>query len=267
MSPPQTPASDIWESLLVAEGAPYCWRAGPFALYFKRVGEDWWFAEIPPGDKGPPEGISHTEPPSESPDWICWNTPPGVKTIRFDPGLPDRPVLATPETPLTLAREASARYFVSLPVWVRFVFPEGPKDSLLSHTFPTAAMSDTWAGDFSGGRLCYNLRMPPARRPEALPTLRCRAICPLTITNRKPEPLLVDRILIYGEYLSLWLDSAIQLWTNPMEVVFSDGQPEPKIHFHSGAYPKLQNPVLRTAASKAQKSGLLKWPSRLNPFL
>lgn len=196
-----------WGEHEVETGIEKTLRLGPLALAFTqasgeirlRFGDEAW-SRFVPGD---------------------WNG-----KIGLTPLFPDRLVVVKPESDFWLLRGARARIYVRVPLTVR-VEARGPRPMALVDV-PTDPMSDTWWGSPQEGELAYWLdtrarrEMAPGEFEEHL------CVCPLQLQNSSAEDLVVDRIALRVDYLSVYRDGT-RLWSDETRVHYLGADAESRI--------------------------------------
>lgn len=137
-------------------------------------------------------------------------------SVTVFPALADRPVVVRPETPLHLLSSEAARLYVSTPLWVGIDVGE---DARKLHEIPSYRPSDTWFGPSTReGELCYATRTNGRLNLEMLPRRLHRAITPLHVRNRSSEAMLLERLQLPVQYLSLYQGENSYLWTQAVTV-------------------------------------------------
>lgn len=175
------------------------WQCGPLQTAFRTVENELW--------------VAFSESAMQAaPDWQRWalKTPP--EKLQFRPCFPDLPVVVKPETTFRLMPNISTRIHVQLPLWVRLQINE---TTLIEQ--PIVPLNKTWFGDFLSGTLCYWITSAIKPVMSADLSRPYMAICPIEITNRSDEELLIEKISLQVDGLSLF-DCEGQLWSNLMKI-------------------------------------------------
>lgn len=134
-------------------------------------------------------------------------------SIRVRPQLADRSIVSRPQTPLYILPKQNCVLYISTPLWFQL--------RLQSHVplldIPIQRPSDTWFGASTvEGELCYSASTKALLALDAAHRNKNRAVTIVTIRNRSPEPLLLERVNIPVSYLSLFEDKEGYLWTEPL---------------------------------------------------
>ncbi|ROT97926.1 hypothetical protein EB809_15490 [Marinobacter sp. R17] len=131
--------------------------------------------------------------------------------VLFMPALADRPTMIRPYQPLTLPAGRECTIYVATLVWLR-ILVGNTRTQLIE--LPLAEPSLTWVGRSTmDGELCYTAPTYARLVLDAVPKRPWRAISPVRICNRRPEPLLLERFSLPTPYLSLHMNDRGQLWT------------------------------------------------------
>lgn len=198
-------------------------RVGPRVIWLTIRHGEIWLAHKEAGDV-PVSG----EPPEDAP-WSRWATPNGEEEVLLRPAFPDRSVVLSPERPFTLLPGALVRIFVRVPFWIRVELPVATGKSLLLLELPSAAMSDTWWGDFHDGELAYWLPISARRAmtPELFePQL---GVCPLVLENLSDTDLSVDKLAFRMTNLSIFAKGS-ELWADESRVQFQGDEDGSHVH-------------------------------------
>lgn len=187
---------------------------GPLALWLRRVENEVWLASRRP-DEGPvPDG---TEPPEDA-EWTRWAFADRPHQIRIRPALPDRMLVVKTEQPFTLLRNAQARIFMRVGVWVRIEAVDTEQDATVTLAeIPTELLSDTWWGDHQEGELAYWLTTKGRREISDDLFEPHLVMAVLQLTNRSADNLPVEKLALRVEHLSIY-DKDGKLWAEETKV-------------------------------------------------
>ncbi len=176
-------------------------------------------------------------------------------TLTLKPGLPDRPVVVRPESPIVILPGRWGRFFVSIPLWIRFVSGAAGKDTVMEEV-PSTVLPSTWFGDIGTGELCYALDVPLRRDvdPVADPGV---ATCEVRVTNGSKERLRFERICVHAEHMRLYLADG-RLWTNEVRVVFRGTDQVSQLTFRNGPPERHPSGVVVCEPRVAPESSLIK---------
>jgi len=191
------------------------------SVHVQRLGDEWLFAHSyadPDQDANEHEDtvVDSSEPPEET-SWLRFvNT--REESLELTPVLPDRPLVIRPESPISIFPERFARFYVSVPVWLRFTAVHGVSRTDIID-IPSRMLSNTWFGDPAGGELCYSLDAPLRRTPDNLYFESSSVTCVLVVRNSSSEKLNFERIRVHVENLSIFEENE-KFWTNEIRVVY-----------------------------------------------
>lgn len=205
-----------WGEFEISRDAWRRWRIGPLSLWVRRLDDEWRLAH----EEDAAEAAAEADRPSSE--------PPATATVeRFaaarlgerlivTPGLGDRSIVTRPETSFRLAAGGAVDLYVGTPVWLRLESAE-PRHLLLD--VPTRRPSDSWFGpSTTEGELSYAGRTSARLRRENLPVSPHRAVTRVRLTNRAPDPLLLERLNLPVPNLTLFADAEARLWTQAVSV-------------------------------------------------
>lgn len=135
----------------------------------------------------------------------------GESTVTFIPAVANLPTVIRPYQPLTIPAGGRCTIYVGTVVWMKIC--SGPTQTVLSE-LPLAEPSLTWVGrNTMEGELCYSSSSFARLVLEAVPKRPWRAVTPVTIINRRSQPLLLERFSLPTPLLSLHQNERGQLWT------------------------------------------------------
>lgn len=141
--------------------------------------------------------------------------------VALRPALAPMPVVARPEVPFTVVPGGSVVVYLGPPLWA--VVEAGGVPLTEIATVPSKG---TWFGSPTDGELCVGMRTRLRMKLEDLVPRDHRAVAPVTIRNRGQDPLHVERLWLPAPNLSLHLDEAGRVKTQPVELIRSEGQDE-----------------------------------------
>lgn len=194
-----------WGTHTVHEGEETALALGPLQLHFvKQAGE----IRVAYRREGEPSELH----------WSRWAPSPGWDgQLALVPALPDRPVVVKPENEFWLLKGSEARIYVRVPLHLRVEATGSSPRTLLR--LPTVVLSDTWWGSPAVGELCYFLDISARRTMPETDFLEHLVICPLQLVNRSDDELLVTRIALRTDYLSIYRDGS-RIWSDETRVKY-----------------------------------------------
>jgi hypothetical protein len=215
-----------WGSFALREGEGGAWEVGPLALAVERGAREWrvsWDHHVAAGagDGRGTELRCSVRCPLPAAELAAgahvarFAAHATAEALKLAPQLPDRPVVARPETPLNLLGGEEISLFVAFPVWVR-VLVDGDRQLV---EVPSLRLADTWFGPSTRyGELCYAVRTSARLEVGDLVACPHLAICRVRLVNHATSSLLVDRLSLPAHPLDLWWHPERGLWTRGLEV-------------------------------------------------
>jgi len=235
-----------WGDFEIAEGGRGRWRVGPLSLWVERRAHEWRVTErlaAEAGDDGAEASVpapGDDEPPPEARvmRYVVRETTAQLSVL---PRLADRSVVVRTATPLHLLAGEEARLYVSTPLWLELRSGGELGD------FATLRLSDTWFGPNTMlGELCYASRTAAELDLENLQLRAWRAVTVVTLRNRASDPVLVDRINLPIQRLSLFVDDSQGFWTDGLVVTRDEDAIETSVTVAAG--PPAEAPRAKKAA-------------------
>ncbi len=215
MTTESSPIESWWGDWALDLGEVRRWRIGPSVLWVQRLELEWraWWD----GVGGRLDGSLECAVPAsvdEVPDHLQpqrFASTLAVERIFVGPRLPERIVVARPESPFTVLPEQDVQLFVSTPVFVELGL-DSPEPIL---EFPSFVLSDTWTGaSTTDGEAAYAMKTACRLRLADLVRAPHRAITPIVLRNRVDQPLLVERIAVPVPFLDVYGSSNHRIWTS-----------------------------------------------------
>ncbi len=240
----------LWGQHRILPEAPQAWTIGPLRLWCKRVAKEILVAFMH-AEANVEENASPTFLP-ENINWSRWALESAPHEIRFVPLFPDRPVVVKPESAFRVTKEAQARIYVRIPLWVRLETAGAAGVQLVE--IPTAILSNTWFGTFASGELCYWISSGARMQIEPDHSRPYLAICPIQIINRADEELYVEKLCLRVGRLSLF-NHERQLWADETKIIFKGSNETSRIEVSSTAPPEAAEAVLVSSPRDADTSG------------
>jgi hypothetical protein len=211
-----------WGSFELAPEEVGCWQVGPTTLWLYRALQEWRMVYTQTRDAmDSRSGVEMAATVQEMQQRVEDAT---IKTtidrfpfhqtaakLQVYPALADRAMVIRPETPLHILPDEAARLYVSSPLWLGIEVGRGPRKLAEIASYRP---SDTWFGPSTReGELCYAVRTNGRLNLESLPRRLHRAITPVHVRNRGSDSMLLDRLQLPVQYLSLFQAENNYLWT------------------------------------------------------
>ena len=248
-----------WGSYELERGECLRWRVAPLSVDICRAPREWqlvyswdetltdspgWEARVEAGELGVEMEQAERHVLQRS-----------GNELSFLPALSDRPVVTSPRMPVYVAPEQEATLFVGSPLWVR-VETVAPEHRLTE--LPIRRPSDTWFGSSTlEGELCYASKTRAVLDVANLPRLSRQAITPVLIRNEATEPLQIDSLKLPVPLLSIYEDSAGQLWTDEVTMIRTDDSAMARVEIRKKKVPRASSATLLTRARETAEEGLL----------
>jgi hypothetical protein len=131
--------------------------------------------------------------------------------VRLVPALADRPVIVKTDRPLYIPAGEEATLFVGSPLWIAVHV-----GARFTRVLDVAIFqpSDTWFGpDTLSGELCYASRTTARLKLANLPFRPHRAVSAARIRNKATSNLLLEKLKVPVQNLSLYASAEGHLWT------------------------------------------------------
>ncbi|KAA3617701.1 MAG: DUF432 domain-containing protein [Calditrichaeota bacterium] len=154
----------------------------------------------------------------ENLDWKRWPISKEITAVQIDPVFPDLSILVKPESSFNLAINSESNVFVRFPISIK-ISAISEKETYQLMEIPSVKLSNTWFGTFTEGEKCYSISSGFRTEIETDDSRQFMVICPIKLKNKSKEDLLVDKICLRTEYISLFMDQT-QLWTDDISITY-----------------------------------------------
>jgi hypothetical protein len=211
----------LWKEIILSDDAPFPVEIGPLTVYFRKFQNEIWVA-YDRAESVDPEKLT----------WSSWAFDSENFRVHLKPLLPDRMLTVKPETPFRLVKNARIKVHSRVPVWVG-IYADGHHKNKLTE-IPTVELSNTWFGDVVNGTLSYWLSTRARRQIDREMYNPHTAICTFNIHNASGDELVIEKINLPVERLSLYLHEG-QLWSDEMDVAYKGGDQHSEIFMHGKA--------------------------------
>ncbi|MDF7823351.1 DUF432 domain-containing protein [Pontiellaceae bacterium B12227] len=223
--------SDLWKTLALARGQTVELDFGALQLQVHRGLQDWHLAhETITGSDEKLELRVHDAPFDADRDWTRWILDEKIDELRFQPQLPDRPIIVRPEMPMCLMPKQSVQLFIGLPIWLSLIFGSRQEQAI---EVPSMTLSNSWFGPFTEGELCYALKTTAKLRQHELKQRAHRAVFALEIKNASSEKLKFERLCVRPQFLNIFQGES-RLWTSKGRVSYRGEENWSRIIYASG---------------------------------
>lgn len=260
-----------WGSVTLDEYAGGKWLIGPSTIWVYRSSHDWRVIHRPSTNADTAEPMirrSEVDVPidEEAMRTVLESDDAALVTHRYSvhrtgesialrPALADRPVVSRPEHPLSIMPDEAVTLYLSTPLWVQVKLLES--DRLLTEC-PSHRMSDTWFGPSTReGELCYATRTAGRLHLDRVPLRLHRALTPLRVQNRSPEPLALERVQLPVPHLSLYLTPDHAIWTERVTMTHRETGEGASVQIQEGPPKDVDGADRIQAPRETSKRGLI----------
>jgi hypothetical protein len=210
-----------WGKTEFVPGQMRRWHVGPSTFWIVRLEFEWRLHQVERSNDRDAEvevaAICPPEDVAEGASLDRFAVSSSGTTLSVTPLLADRPVVIRPETPLYVPSGEDVTLYVSTPLWLKLA-AEDPALQLAER--PVQRPSDTWFGPSTlVGELCYASRTSGRLRLSELPQRPHRAVTPVRIRNLAKDALLLQRVKVPVQYLTLYQSQTGGLWTQTATLV------------------------------------------------
>jgi hypothetical protein len=243
----------------VADGARVRLHIGPLRLWVERAEREWSMAVVRGDD--PLDGTVDLQssgsvelPPDEAERERVAVTRT-ASPLHLGVALPDRPMVVRPEVPWSLLAGHEATFYARFPSWVSLA--QGPEREEIAR-MATFRPSDTWFGPSSTeGELCYALRTRARPDLTGLPHVPFRIVTRVHVVNRATDALVVERIKLPTDQLTLYASRDGLLGTDEVRVVREEDGRTVRVRTTGVPLPEVQSSEVLVAPPKPRRGGVL----------
>jgi len=248
-----------WGSVTLEEDDLRFWQIGPFKLWASRSAGEWRIVTERSAD--PLENaisIAVPSPPVE-PGAGAVIRRYGFKrtdgSLRLSPLPADRPVVARPETPFSLAPGQEMAVYVSSPLWIGVAAGKPP---IVLREEATYRPSDTWFGPSTmEGELGYAVRTAARLSLAEIPVRPHRAVSAVRIRNRAKGLLDLEKLKLPMRNLSVFGSADGRLWTEAVTLSREEDGDFAALRLEKGPPPDAAGSTLITGPRDRPTRGLL----------
>jgi hypothetical protein len=222
-----------WSTVELPANKTRHWSVGPLDFWIQHDAREWRVVSGTGADEF--AMVCDDLPKPDDKEWMRWALETKAGRVRLAPVLPDRSLIARPQSTICIPPRQEARFFVSVPLWVRIIVVESEKENVLTD-LPTLELSNSWYGTPVEGELCYALRTRARRTQEEIESKPFRAICPVKIRNEAEIALNFERLCISARFLDIYQGKK-HMWTSEGTVVYSGEEASSQVTFGKTAPP------------------------------
>jgi hypothetical protein len=209
-----------WATQKLNPGSVGRWVVGPSSLWIQRLESEWRILHEQVPDPFQDEGIINVPLPETEHHPFADQGVKGVRRfatsdigseVTVYPALADRAVVVRPDLPFNILPHQKVNLFVSTPLWLQVRI--GSPGKMITE-FPSFRLPDSWLGPpTEEGELCYAIKTAGRLDLTELPLRPHRAITPIVVHNLSGETLMLERVKLQVQHLSLYVGSSGFLWT------------------------------------------------------
>ncbi|HKJ31391.1 MAG TPA: DUF432 domain-containing protein [Balneolales bacterium] len=214
----------IWGILDDLSDTPVWKNIGPLKIGFRKQFNEILITIVEKGSKSDDKDLN----------WSRWVMKSDRFKIKLSPVFPDKPIIVRTEHPFRITKNAKARVYTLIPVWVRITAIDNPDNVIME--IPVQTLSKTWFGDPVDGELCYWISTTARRQLQKDSIDGYQAICSLNIQNRSESDLQVEKICFRVERLTLF-QKDMELWADDTEITYRGSEQHSDI-IMTGRVPK-----------------------------
>lgn len=141
-----------------------------------------------------------------------------LQSLQISACLPNLPIVFKLNPPLELAPRAELKTRFAIPVFIRLTAKSSSETQ--SFDLPCRYLRNSWYGDFSAGELVFWREAQNIKMNQLQADLE--AACELTILNDSDHSLVIKKLCLQTEYLSLY-QKQFNYLTSPMTIRYHGG--------------------------------------------
>lgn len=203
-----------WDDINLKQDSGITREIGNVSLGFRKNGDEVWItsqdaSKIKKAGKESEKDLI----------WSRWVLKNDETRLSLLPLTPDHPVVVVPEYAFRLVRNATARIYVRIPLWIGIVSSDGSKLTEV----PSVTLTKTWFGNAAEGELCYGISTTARRNINNEDIQPFQMVCTINIHNKSKEDLQVEKICFRVERLSIFLKDNC-FWSDETDINYHGEQ-------------------------------------------
>ena len=244
----------MWTKKTIEPEGIYQWHIGKKNIVIKKDDTQWLYAiedrEVPAKMMTLPQVIDASGDRD-------WQSAIGEKSnaLLVLPALPEMPLVIKPKSRFTILSGKSVWLYIPVPIYLQFYAGHKKRENLIFET-PTENLSQTWFGDFHNGLLSYCLDLELSQTLSVPEGLSHHIICPVRLSNESHTVLDVQRLLLHGEYLTIYGKDE-NLVANEMRIKFKGESDVSDVQYAAHAPSSFTYKALVSSARDSRASGVL----------
>lgn len=207
----------MFTKISVESNKVYLWKVGQKEIFVRLNGKEWQYHIENLDRTSKPVILAENVEEAPISDWltVIGDGKPELLTV---PSFPDRPIVIKQETSFKILPGKEVNIFAQIPVSLQFYAVSHKKEHLLFET-PSRELSSTWFGESDSGTLAYSLRSTIAYSFERPNQVADYVICPVKLVNESSSPLVVQRLLLQCDYLTIY-GNELDMYSNEITIKF-----------------------------------------------
>jgi len=246
----EQPNKIIWKDYDLKDNKLFSWEIGNLKLWCQSTTNE---IQIISKHITNDETKNQKEPPEDI-IWSRWALKDNNSKIQFKPIFPDRSVVVKPESSFWLMMDTQAQIYIRIPIWLQINLIKQKPIHLID--IPTVILSNTWFGTFFEGELCYWISSGVRQQIEPDPIRSYSVACPIKLINKSKEDLLVEKICLKVDNLSLFLNNE-QLWSDETQMLYKGSNNISQIKATGKPPKESPSAVLLTPPKKPLKDSIM----------
>ena len=218
------PENISWEPRELAKDRWFRSEIGPLNLFLLRRFDEWRVGSV---DCRESEDFPETGALEDLPrniEWTRWDCADNDSLIHLLPAFPDWPIVAKPNTSLTIAPKGHALFYVGIPASIEVRGQCSGTMRTLTRV-PTDNLSKTWHGDRSEGEPCYSLRTRARRHFDETDWLEQDIIVAVDLINEGVDSFEFERLFLDLGHFSIFHKDG-RLWSNSCRIRITEDEEE-----------------------------------------
>ena len=177
----------------------------------------------------------------------------GSEQLTAHPGVSDKAIVARPVQAIHLPGDSAIKLYVGTPLW--FILRYRAEIIL---DVPVARLSDSWFGPNTQlGEVCYASKTHARLSLDGIEPNPFKAITPVTVRNRTNKPMIIDKINIPVQHLSLYQGDH-RYWTSGIRLSSNEKASDSEVKISSNPPEASQNPLLLAPPRQPLSDGILR---------
>ncbi|MBL47911.1 MAG: hypothetical protein CMP28_03040 [Roseibacillus sp.] len=218
------PENTSWEPRELAQDRWFRTTIGPLNLILLRRFDEWRVGTVDLAQFSELPESGHRKDLPSSIEWERWDCDDDDSLLHLLPSFPEWPIVAKPNTSLTIAPYGHALFYVGIPASIE-VRGQCSGEMRRLTLVPTDSLSKTWHGDRSEGEPCYSLRTRARRHFDPEDWLEHDVIVAVDLVNEGEESFEFERLFLDLGHFSIFHHGG-RLWSNACRIRITEDEEE-----------------------------------------